>query len=121
MESLEHGMKRGAPIIDEYLGGAVTCDAYHMTDPRSDGLGVSMCSKKFGKCRCFTMFYSLLQSLTLRNDNKSTLIETLLDFITCFPWSNVFIEIHVRVVVPLYYSRFHLWGKSIIGRRNSKF
>ncbi|KAJ7529085.1 hypothetical protein O6H91_15G033500 [Diphasiastrum complanatum] len=46
MESLEHAMKRGAPIIAEYLGGAVTCDAYHMTDPRSDGLGVSTCIEK---------------------------------------------------------------------------
>ncbi|XP_004504688.1 3-oxoacyl-[acyl-carrier-protein] synthase I, chloroplastic [Cicer arietinum] len=43
MESLEHAMKRGAPIIAEYLGGAVNCDAHHMTDPRSDGLGVSTC------------------------------------------------------------------------------
>ncbi|KAJ4851582.1 3-oxoacyl-[acyl-carrier-protein] synthase I, chloroplastic [Turnera subulata] len=43
MESLEHAMKRGANIIAEYLGGAVTCDAHHMTDPRSDGLGVSTC------------------------------------------------------------------------------
>ncbi|KAJ4967432.1 hypothetical protein NE237_019281 [Protea cynaroides] len=42
-ESLEHAMKRGAPIIAEYLGGAVNCDAYHMTDPRADGLGVSSC------------------------------------------------------------------------------
>ena len=36
-------MKRNAPIIAEYLGGAVNCDAHHMTDPRSDGLGVSSC------------------------------------------------------------------------------
>ncbi|CAN6483377.1 unnamed protein product [Victoria cruziana] len=43
MESLEHATKRGANIIAEYLGGAITCDAYHMTDPRSDGLGVSSC------------------------------------------------------------------------------
>ncbi|KAL3818269.1 hypothetical protein ACJIZ3_004174 [Penstemon smallii] len=43
MESLEHATKRGAHIIAEYLGGAVTCDAHHMTDPRSDGLGVSSC------------------------------------------------------------------------------
>ena len=43
MESLEHAQKRGATIIAEYLGGAVTCDAYHMTDPRADGLGVSTC------------------------------------------------------------------------------
>ncbi|XP_078157685.1 3-oxoacyl-[acyl-carrier-protein] synthase I, chloroplastic-like [Carex rostrata] len=46
MESLEHAMKRDAPIIAEYLGGAVNCDAYHMTDPRADGLGVSSCIKQ---------------------------------------------------------------------------
>ncbi|KAK4365512.1 hypothetical protein RND71_016870 [Anisodus tanguticus] len=46
MESLEHALKRGAPIIAEYLGGAVTCDAHHMTDPRADGLGVSSCIAK---------------------------------------------------------------------------
>lgn len=46
MESLEHAMKRGATIIAEYLGGAVNCDAHHMTDPRADGLGVSTCIKK---------------------------------------------------------------------------
>lgn len=46
MESLEHALKRGAPIVAEYLGGAVTCDAYHMTDPRADGLGVSTCIEK---------------------------------------------------------------------------
>ncbi|KAF5938524.1 hypothetical protein HYC85_022783 [Camellia sinensis] len=46
MESLENAMKRGANIIAEYLGGAITCDAHHMTDPRSDGLGVSSCISK---------------------------------------------------------------------------
>ena len=43
MESLEHAQARGATIICEYLGGATNCDAYHMTDPRADGLGVSTC------------------------------------------------------------------------------
>ncbi|XP_071740349.1 3-oxoacyl-[acyl-carrier-protein] synthase I, chloroplastic-like [Rutidosis leptorrhynchoides] len=43
MESLEHAMKRDAPILAEYLGGAVRCDAYHITSPRSDGLGLSNC------------------------------------------------------------------------------
>ncbi|RVX04109.1 3-oxoacyl-[acyl-carrier-protein] synthase I, chloroplastic [Vitis vinifera] len=28
------------------FGGAITCDAHHMTDPRSDGLGVSSCIAK---------------------------------------------------------------------------
>jgi 3-oxoacyl-[acyl-carrier-protein] synthase II len=43
LESLEHALERGAPIFGEYLGGSVSCDAHHMTDPRADGLGVSMC------------------------------------------------------------------------------
>jgi 3-oxoacyl-[acyl-carrier-protein] synthase II len=43
MESLESAQKRGARIHAEYLGGAITCDAHHMTDPRADGLGVSTC------------------------------------------------------------------------------
>jgi len=42
-ESLAHAEKRGATPLAEYLGGAVTCDAHHMTDPRADGLGVSTC------------------------------------------------------------------------------
>lgn len=46
MESLESATKRGAKILAEYLGGAITCDAHHMTDPRSDGLGVSSCISK---------------------------------------------------------------------------
>lgn len=45
MESLEHALNRGAPIICEYLGGSTNCDAYHMTDPRPDGTGVSNCIK----------------------------------------------------------------------------
>ncbi|XVE85327.1 hypothetical protein DITRI_Ditri17bG0082800 [Diplodiscus trichospermus] len=43
MESLEHATNRGAPIIAEYLGGAINCDAYRITDPRADGLVVSSC------------------------------------------------------------------------------
>jgi 3-oxoacyl-[acyl-carrier-protein] synthase II len=43
LESLEHALARGATILAEYLGGGVSCDAYHMTEPRSDGEGVSLC------------------------------------------------------------------------------
>jgi len=43
LESLEHALARGATIYAEYLGGGVSCDASHMTDPRADGLGVSLC------------------------------------------------------------------------------
>jgi 3-oxoacyl-[acyl-carrier-protein] synthase II len=43
LESLEHALARGATIYAEYLGGGMSCDGYHMTDPREDGLGVSLC------------------------------------------------------------------------------
>ncbi|KAK8965156.1 hypothetical protein KSP40_PGU019353 [Platanthera guangdongensis] len=46
MESLENARKRGATIIAELLGSAVTCEAHHITDLRSDGLGVSTCIAK---------------------------------------------------------------------------
>lgn len=43
LESLEHALARGAPILAEYLGGAISCDAHHMTNPRQDGEGVAAC------------------------------------------------------------------------------
>ncbi|XP_071729960.1 3-oxoacyl-[acyl-carrier-protein] synthase I, chloroplastic-like [Rutidosis leptorrhynchoides] len=43
MESLEHAMKRDAPIFAEFLGGSLKCDAYHITNPRLDGFGLSNC------------------------------------------------------------------------------
>jgi len=47
MESLEHALNREVPFLAEtYLGGAITWDAHHMTDPHSDGLGVSSCIEK---------------------------------------------------------------------------
>ncbi|XP_076939495.1 3-oxoacyl-[acyl-carrier-protein] synthase I, chloroplastic-like [Bidens hawaiensis] len=46
MESLEHAMKRDAPIIAEFLGGSVNCDAYHITSPRPDAFGVTSCIQR---------------------------------------------------------------------------
>lgn len=43
LETLEHALARGANILAEYIGGGVSCDAYHMTEPRSDGEGVALC------------------------------------------------------------------------------
>ncbi len=43
LESLEHALARGAPILAEYLGGSINCDAHHMTDPRADGEVVAGC------------------------------------------------------------------------------
>ncbi len=46
LESLEHAEARGAEIFCEYLGGAVGCDAFHVTAPREDGMGISQCIEK---------------------------------------------------------------------------
>lgn len=43
LESLEHALARGAPIFAEYLGGGMSCDAHHITEPRQDGEGVAQC------------------------------------------------------------------------------
>lgn len=43
LESLEHALKRKAPILAEYLGGGINCDAYHITSPREDGVVVGKC------------------------------------------------------------------------------
>ncbi|XP_022154653.1 3-oxoacyl-[acyl-carrier-protein] synthase II, chloroplastic-like isoform X2 [Momordica charantia] len=46
LEELEHAKKRGAQIYAEFLGGSLTCDAFHMTEPRPDGAGVILCIEK---------------------------------------------------------------------------
>lgn len=43
LETLEHALKRGVPILAEYLGGGFSCDAHHITELRPDGSGVSIC------------------------------------------------------------------------------
>lgn len=42
LESLESALKRDAKIYAEYLGGAVSCDAFHITEPCEDGVGVTL-------------------------------------------------------------------------------
>nr|QKY14950.1 3-oxoacyl-[acyl-carrier-protein] synthase i isoform b (FABH) [Polytomella parva] len=46
LEDLDHALARGARIYGEYLGGAVTCDAHHMTEPQPQGKGVVLCLKR---------------------------------------------------------------------------
>lgn len=43
LETLDHALKRNAPIYAEYLGGSINCDAYHMTAPKADGSGIEEC------------------------------------------------------------------------------
>ena len=54
LESYEHAMKRKAPILAEIKGGAETCDAHHMTEPRPDGKGVSLCIENALKSSAIT-------------------------------------------------------------------
>jgi hypothetical protein len=46
LEELEHAKVRGAPILAEFVGGAFTCDAHHMTEPEPAGRGVIMCIER---------------------------------------------------------------------------
>lgn len=46
LESLDHALARGAPILAEYLGGSTNCDAFHMTAPREDGEGMLLCMEQ---------------------------------------------------------------------------
>ena len=45
LESLEHALARGAPILAELAGYAATADAYHIVAPCADGEGAVRCMR----------------------------------------------------------------------------
>ena len=46
LEDLEHAKKRNASIYGEVIGGASTNDAYHVTAPHGEGIGIISAMKK---------------------------------------------------------------------------
>jgi 3-oxoacyl-[acyl-carrier-protein] synthase II len=44
LEDLVHARARGVPVLAVILGGASTCDAYHVTAPRPDGSAAAYCA-----------------------------------------------------------------------------
>ncbi|HAX02587.1 MAG: beta-ketoacyl-[acyl-carrier-protein] synthase II [Tenericutes bacterium GWC2_34_14] len=45
LESYEHAIKRGAPILAEMVGYGTTSDAFHMTAPDDEASGITACLK----------------------------------------------------------------------------
>jgi 3-oxoacyl-[acyl-carrier-protein] synthase II len=46
LESYEHAIKRGAPILAEMVGYGTTSDAFHMTAPDDEANGITVCLKQ---------------------------------------------------------------------------
>lgn len=45
LESLSHAKKRGATILARIAGAGMSCDGYHISQPREDGEGVALSMK----------------------------------------------------------------------------
>lgn len=79
MESLEHAMRRGARVLVGYLGGAASCDAHHVANPRPDGRGISLCIKRsledagvaLEEVTITKMLISIVTTLATRSQNTN--------------------------------------------------
>jgi 3-oxoacyl-[acyl-carrier-protein] synthase II len=46
LESYDHAIKRGAPILAEMVGYGTSTDAFHMTSPDEEAKGITLCLKQ---------------------------------------------------------------------------
>ncbi|KAF2538046.1 hypothetical protein F2Q68_00020260, partial [Brassica cretica] len=93
-------------------GGRISLDCYsiqeHVRVLVHGGASLG-CPKNAGAAG--TYFNAELSSLRVGNDNMTTETETpLLDFPTRPPWSNIYVDNHAKVLVPLLWTRMQVYG-----------
>ncbi|WZZ14027.1 hypothetical protein YC2023_107116 [Brassica napus] len=93
-------------------GGRISLDCYSIQEDVRvlvhGGASIG-CPKNAGAAG--TYFNAELSSLRVGNDNMTTETETpLLDFPTRPPWSNIYVDNHAKVLVPLLWTRMQVYG-----------
>ena len=77
LETLEHALGRGAPILAEVVGYGLTADAYHITQPAEDGEGgaraMAMALRKAGLAPTEVDYINAHGTSTPLNDRTETL------------------------------------------------
>ena len=76
LETLEHALGRGAPILAEVVGYGLTADAYHITQPAEDGEGgaraMAMALRKAGLAPTEVDYINAHGTSTPLNDRTET-------------------------------------------------
>ncbi|KAL0748737.1 hypothetical protein Bca101_030739 [Brassica carinata] len=102
-------------------GGRISLDCYSIQEDVRVLVhgGASLgCPKNAGAAG--TYFNAELSSLRVGNDNMTTETETpLLDFPTRPPWSNIYVDNHAKVLVPLLWTRMQIRGQISLYRGSS--
>ncbi|CDY43450.1 BnaAnng07220D [Brassica napus] len=102
-------------------GGRISLDCYSIQEDVRvlvhGGASIG-CPKNAGAAG--TYFNAELSSLRVGNDNMTTETETpLLDFPTRPPWSNIYVDNHAKVLVPLLWTRMQIRGQISLYRGSS--
>ncbi|HSV55723.1 MAG TPA: beta-ketoacyl-ACP synthase II [Magnetospirillaceae bacterium] len=78
LESMEHALARGAPIIAELAGYGATCDSYHLTAPDPEGRGgalaITRAVEDAGLAPSDIQYYNAHGTSTPINDPTETLM-----------------------------------------------